>query len=346
MSILFKSPNGSGGSLGSNKNGFSCNNVNILNYIVTNSGVEMYYQDPDNTILNDSTLAKWNKTVIVRKENELPKNIKDGVVILECTEKNKYKDKPFIDTTVVKGTNYYYRFFAVSESNEINNEINAIYVIVKLVHEILSENSWDVINKVAEQNRAQEFWNIGDEIKVNLSGVYNYTCTLQIFDFNHFDKADGSGKAGIVFGFKSILENGYGPTGGYNGWDTNNIRNTKMKDVLNSLPIEVRSIVKEVITKTNRIYSREIIESIDQVFIPNDVEVGGSYIGSSEGSKFPIFTNDDSRNRGTTNMAGLWLRTSEKEYSSNGAYGYVNRDGKISLISYENYACFLPIFCI
>ena len=71
---------------------------------------------------------------------------------------------------------------------------------------VLKENTWEEIIWASEHDYIPDTWKVGDEIDLTLSGKYNETVTLQIWDFKHFDKSDGSGKANILFGMKHLMK--------------------------------------------------------------------------------------------------------------------------------------------
>ena len=75
-----------------------------------------------------------------------------------------------------------------------------------VIKPILKDNTWEQIIAASETNSIPSTWKVGDEIDLTLSGKYNETVTLQIWDFNHYDKSDGSGKANICFGMKNLMK--------------------------------------------------------------------------------------------------------------------------------------------
>ena len=122
---------------------------------------------------------------------------------------------------------------------------------LKLGSTTLSENSPELIAAIAESGQASKYWNVGDEINIAMDGT-DYT--FVILGFNHDDKADGSGKAGVTFGMKNL----YSTSGRYmnsssdnsGGWSSSYMRNTVMTEMLAKLPAGWQNIIKEVSKKS------------------------------------------------------------------------------------------------
>ena len=231
-------------------------------------------------------LASWHSTIIVRKDGAVPENVKDGTIVMESSVKNQYKDTEFIDESGLEdGHTYYYRFFTRSTKGIIGDGSPSVKMTVKLIDPVLANNDWNTIIEVAESGAASETWSIGDEIDVALSGTYNETVTLQIWDFGHYDKTDGTGKTGITFGMKNLLS-----VVCY-GWDTDGASNR----FLNDLPEVIKNSIKEIIHKRSE---HGLVKEYNvKVHIPTGHEIGLTMSGRDikDGVKFPIFTDAKSR---------------------------------------------------
>lgn len=77
--------------------------------------------DPDDTVVDGETLSKWAGTKIVRKVGSYPKKVTDGVLVVDYQTRDQYKTNGFIDTGLVEGETYYYRWFPYSEDGAVNN---------------------------------------------------------------------------------------------------------------------------------------------------------------------------------------------------------------------------------
>ena len=331
----------SGGGSSSSSKGFPPGDVTNISVRSGNKCVKLKWTDPDPSIYNGATLSTWSSTIIVRKEGSAPTSIKDGTVVLTNTTKNKYKDTEFTDNNVVVGKTYYYRFYATSTDKVYNDSTSMIKSTkVLAVDSILKNNTWEVINIASESGIASSLWNIGDEIDITLSGTYNETITLQIWDFNHFDKSDGSGKAGICFGMKHLMKNtrdmnNYNVNRG--GWNDTDMKETAMTNIYNSMPSDLQSYIKEVNTYANEgggVFSFNAGKlSKDKVFLPGLTEIDNNWSNqnnSESGQKqFPIFTDDNSRIKKLSNGNGSaqWWWTRSPYYDSNGDFCIANANG-------------------
>ena len=306
MSILIKrtDTNSSGGS----SKGYPPGNVSNVEIKGSYKKVTIKWSDPEDIVVGGKTLSTWKSTILVRKKGSIPTSIKDGTIVLTNTERNKYKDTQYEDITAEVGHTYYYRFYTLSTDKVYNDSTSMIYsVTVVNFDPILKNNTWEQVIAAVESGNIPSTWNIGDEIDITLSGTYNETVTLQIWDFNHFDKSDGTGKAGIVFGMKNLMKdkqrmNTTKTNSG--GWNNAYMKRTIMTNILSSMPSELQSAIKEVNTYANKGSSSESTSqgllSKDKVFVPGYIEVGingwSDQMGSeSAQKKFPIFTDKNSR---------------------------------------------------
>ncbi len=198
---------------------------------------------------------------------------------------------------------------------------------------ILKNNSWETIIDIANKGQGQNYWKVGDEINLTLSGKFNETVTLQIWDFNHFDKTDGTGKANICFGMKHLMKN-YQKMNSSNtnsgGWNECYMRKTVMNNIYNSIPEYIRNYIKEINNEANIGYNSSSSQTCtDKVFLPGFQELGwsGNYDGNQV--KFPIFSDNNSRikkmNNGSGQVSSWWTRS--PFFVSNYHFRYVTTDG-------------------
>ena len=294
--------------------------------------ISIKWTDPDDTTYENYTFIKWKGTILIRKKDSAPSNVNDGIVLINSTIKNQYKDTAYEDNNLEDG-NYYYRFFVYSEDNVYNDSSNMIYnTNVMNVDPVFGNNTWEQIANASESGNIPSTWKVGDEKDLTLSGSFNETVTIQIWDFDHFDKSDGSGKAKLCLGMKHLTKNEYQMNSfgtNHGGWNQCDIKNTVMKNVFNSIPVELRNSIKEVKTEANEGGATESFQQcIDKVFLPGFTETGITYSINFDGNqtKFPIFTDDNSRikkiNNGSGSATSWWTRSpSYSEYNSFCAIG-------------------------
>ena len=354
MSILIKSQSGSGGS----PKGYPTGDVNIINYYYYNGTAKFKWSDPDDIVYNNTTLSTWAGTILVRKTGSYPTSPTDGTVVVNSTTKNAYKNTYLEDTGLTSGNTYYYRFYTYN-TDKVYNDSSSMTIKMTEVSATLADNSWETISTIAEDGVASSIWSIGDEIDIILSGTYNVTIPLQIWDFNHFDKSDSSGKAGITFGCKKLMIG----TGTMNlftsaestfNWNNTSMKNTIMPDILSSMPSELQSIIKEVNTYANRgggsSSSSVGLLSTDKVFIPGFTELFGSGLNAtqtrteSNQTQFPIFTDDYSRMRlvknSTSTYGGYWTRSPSYNYAYGFYYCYPDGTAETTGYTSNNYINF------
>ncbi len=310
-------------------------NVSNVTFIDNKKGsVTIKYTDPNDFILQNVPLVEWSKTVCVYSTSNNINSIEDGTKLFESTIRNQYKDNG-INVNINPDTLYYFKFFTINKRGIVNESGTIHSFTSKGVSTTLKDNDWATIIEVANKGEAQNYWKIGDEIDLVLSGNFNETVTLQIWDFNHFDKSDGTGKAGICFGMKHLMKN-YQQMNSSNtnsgGWNTTNMKYTVMNNIFNSMPRELQNAIKEVKTEANRGGNSSSSQACaDKIFLPGFKELGFTYENYDGNQvKFPIFSDNNSRikkmNNGSGQVSSWWTR-SPGYYVSGYYFRTVHTDG-------------------
>lgn len=77
------------------------------------------YATPEGEVAASPQLmaAKWDRTVVVRKPDTDPSTLSDGTTIVSSDVRNQYQSTPYVDTSVVDGTEYHYGLFSVTDTN-------------------------------------------------------------------------------------------------------------------------------------------------------------------------------------------------------------------------------------
>lgn len=320
MSILIKGNNGSGGSSGSSK-GFPPGDVNIISKIAFSNKAYIRWSDPGDSVYDHTTLSTWKSTILVRNNDHYPQSIKDGTIVVTNVNRNKYKDNAFSES-IPNNTTYYYRFFTMSTNKVYNDSNNMIFKIYNTtIDTTLKNNSWETISAISNLGVASSYWKIGDEISIPIDS-YNANCVLQIWDFNHFDKIDRSGKAGIVFGMKNLLMSDImkGNVGNYDesvAWNICEFRTTKIPGIEKCFPSDLTKYIIPVFTYTNNGPCKEAKATIDTLFLPSITEMGGTnstcpggISGEDKCTAFPIFNSNLSRVKYLNDVTYYyWTRT-------------------------------------
>lgn len=116
------------------------------------------------TTPGDELVSKWEKTVIVRKENSAPTNINDGTIVLTETTRNQYQSTQYNDTSVMDDTEYYYSVFPVTTNGLPSDPITDVISIPADGEPVFMKN---IDNAFGYGNR---FYNIS--AAANNAGVY------------------------------------------------------------------------------------------------------------------------------------------------------------------------------
>ena len=243
-----------------------------------------------------------------------------------------------ITVKVAAGTNY---------TAPANKTIN---VTVQMLSPTLANNTWAQIAAASEAGVAASTWSVGDTKNITVGGE---TLTVEIVGFNHDDLASG-GKAGITFGLKNLMANtrqmnsSNTNAGGFTGSD---MYGWLQGTLLNSLPSDLRAVLKSVNKKTSAgSQSSTINTNAMKIFLFSEIEIFGlvTYSKSGEGSQYSRFATASSRIKYLSNGSGsanIWWERSPYGNSSSGFCG-VGSNGGTSYFSasYSRGVCFG--FCV
>lgn len=215
-----------------------------------------------------------------------------------------------ITVKVAAGTNY---------TAPANKTIN---VTVQMLSPTLANNTWAQIAAASEAGVAASTWSVGDTKNITVGGE---TLTVEIVGFNHDDLASG-GKAGITFGLKNLMANtrqmnsSNTNAGGFTGSD---MYEWLQGTLLNSLPSDLRAVLKSVNKKTSAgSQSSTINTNAMKIFLFSEIEIFGSvtYSKSGEGSQYSRFATASSRIKYLSNGSGsanTWWERSPYGINSN-----------------------------
>lgn len=96
----------------------------ITNKRIEKSGstVNLWWNDPFDTIIDGFVLSSWASTTIVKKQGSEPESVDDGTVVAIVTTRNQYANTPLTDTQD-NADGWYYRAFPMS--------VNGVYSLDK-----------------------------------------------------------------------------------------------------------------------------------------------------------------------------------------------------------------------
>ena len=224
--------------------------------------------------------------------------------------------------------------------------------------------TWAEINQIIADGNAEDYWNVGDEVDIQLDT--NEVLTLQIYNFNHDDLADGSGKAGVTFGMKNLMGP---PLRHMNATNTNatSFSGSEMYRWLtstgefasgglwNSLPEELRAVIKPITKITSAggagggtaPPSNTLLTETMSIFLFSQEEVNGGNTGIilGQGAPYPIYSDNASRIKEIAGAANWWwLRSPSMVNATNFRYVYIDGVGGGSTAISAGGVCFG--FCV
>ena len=296
-----------------------------------NMQVIITWEDPTDVVYDGATLSKWAGTKLVMKESGYPTSPDDGILLVDNTVRDTYKENGFIKTNLTNDSLYYFTLFPYSTDGVYNydsgNRLLGEPTELKIVtfadgtdEEIIAMIQAHYDDKI----NISDYWAVGDTRSVSLSamsatGVREshraQTVQFVIGDFEHDDLTtaiNSHTKAAITLLQKDCLmdaanasnptngsgntENGYMNSSNTNvgGWK-NCARRTWCNNVyLSALPSAWQSMVKTVNKKVSVGNNSSTIETVqDEIFLAAEIEIFGSttYSFAGEGTQYQYYKN-------------------------------------------------------
>ena len=216
-----------------------------------------------------------------------------------------------------------------------------------VVPRALQNYSWEDISKISELGMAKDMFSVGDEKTFRLSNGLDVVA--QVVDFDADTKEDGSGKAGITFGLKYLLNEQIEESNGAD-WGTSSLR-VHVNSLMQLLPEPLQKSIKTVNKRaTAMVYVG--IEGIDSTFgvynttdklwlfsrseIFGKTNGGFEYEESKQYSYWKDYATSKIKRVGNANgeISSWWLRSGIWEYGSDGAlnsgFSIVDTSGELS----------------
>lgn len=245
---------------------------------------------------------------------------------------------------VVNGPQDYVAQFSKLEvpSGGVKSFANCSWTEIKAIAESGHKNSSNQWCITKEDGTEEIWWNIGDEKDIVLST--GEIITLQIYDFLHDDKSDGS-KAALTIGTKNLMADKKVLYIGYPSvmhWEDTNIYKNVLPDILSKIPSDLSAFICHVQKKVPYAYQSSDIVTLDcQLFLFSTSEINwavGYVYGAvnapskefyeQQGDPYPIFTDKASRIKKLSNdgeACGWFTRTID--ISSSCSVYHVSQDG-------------------
>lgn len=203
----------------------------------------------------------------------------------------------------------------------------ALGYLAKIVLGGLEAFTFAEISAIGAAGDAPNYFKRGDTKTIRLKN--NEQVILEIADFNHDDLTSG-GKAPMSFIIKNCLSftgirymNSTNTNVG--SWNNSYMRKTVMAEIRNQLPDDLKPYIKKVNKKTTQGNSSTAIQTTsDDLWLPSCIEVGTITSGTgyvSEGTQYPIFTDNGSRIKLYNGSASYWWLRSPNTDGNNGFHG-------------------------
>lgn len=140
--------------------------IDITSRSAESNEVTIKWDDADDQILNGATIATWAGTKLIRKIDSPPVNEYDGELLVDNTERDKYKVNGFIDDGIELNTTYYYALFPYTSDGTYNFDISNIRKFYKT--ENATPNNTSDIVLTSTKNAIKLKWTDGESTSTSL----------------------------------------------------------------------------------------------------------------------------------------------------------------------------------
>ena len=269
----------------------------------------------------------------------------------------------------------------MANGNNYLGSSDTIDVTVILVNNVLSENTPNVIQKIAQAGTGSSFWSVGDKtaaisfqnVIVGGMSFNGLSACAFIIGFDHNSTREGTG---IHFQFGKTTDggniafcdsnySGYSPNACFHmnssqsnsgGWENSYMRGTICPAFLTALPTAWQNVIVAITKYSDNTGGGSNIASYvtstsDKIFLLSEFEVQGtrSYANSAEKNyqlQYTYYANGNSKvkykHNATTTTCSWWLRS---VYSGSSTYFCLVNTGGSASYAYANYSYgFAPAF--
>lgn len=210
MPVLSNFPCGSG----SGSSGRTVAAVTNITTQVASGKVYIKWTDPDDIVANsmDATdSAYWGGTLLLRKAGSVPANRKDGVIVIDSTDRDAYSTTYFCDSGLTDSTTYYYKFFPYTTSGAYTNSTDNEFTATPTA-QVTGIDDWCVTNMAASSEAGNGKMTVkwsDPSATIVSDGVSLATWASTTIVVKTGSYPTGTDDADAVYTFKSTTRNQY-----------------------------------------------------------------------------------------------------------------------------------------
>lgn len=175
-----------------------------------------------------------------------------------------------------------------------------------------SDATWTQIIKACQTNRVPDTWNVADQNIMVINGA-NYI--IDIIGKNH-DTYTSGGTAPLTFQMHDLYATKYqmnSSATNSGGYDSTAMHTTHLPAIMNLMPAEVKTAIKQVNKKSSAGSQSSTIETIAcNLFLLSEVEIFGSttHSKSGEGTQYAYYKAGNSKIKNLSGSAVSWWERS------------------------------------
>ena len=229
---------------------------------------------------------------------------------------------------------------AAEDDNYTAPEVKNCSVQVNFIPAKFSDATWEQVISVCQSGEVPDTWVVGDYKNMTINGT---TYRIDIIGKNHDTYASG-GTAPLTFQMHDCYNRSHMNSSETNegGWSSCAMRNTNLPSILNRMPANVRTAIREVKKRTSAGQLDSSIQTTnDKLFLLSEIEIFGStaYSYAREGSQYAWYQAGNSRVKNVDGVVNSWWErspgaTSGRDFcnvSSSGDKDYLDADRNIGV---------------
>lgn len=199
-----------------------------------------------------------------------------------------------------------------------------------------NQNSWAIIKSVIQDGNAGQYWTVGQVKEIEIDGV-TYGVRLSDLQAGRYNYSSGNKTTNAVLEFVNLYATSYrmnATSTNAGGWALSELHTTINTTIFNKLPMELRSLIEEVVVKSADGGSTNytgITESNNKLFIPcaSEVALSTSYGKAEEGTVWDYYIGAGNSKRVKSKVGASaiewWLRSPYPTTTTN--FSFVNSSG-------------------
>lgn len=178
--------------------------VSNVQIVPASEKVYIKWTDSIDVVISGVTIEEWKGTLLVRKAGSVPRNHRDGTIVVDNTVRNAYSENFFCDSGLSNGVDYYYKFFPYTIANVYGehegNEFTA-------TPNPIPPNSVRDVSASIGSREVYLTWNDPDDVMVDNTVISEWAGTMVVYKTDRYPTSVDDGTLVINSTTKNAYQN-------------------------------------------------------------------------------------------------------------------------------------------